>query len=111
MLEDLKEITEVILLGILMVAIIAVVLVGIVLPFVQFEKTADLTIEGDVIAVIQSSLLWEHTTIHMKTYAEETITITVEGYHELQVDSVYRICVSGSFWRFYRTLEEITLIG
>jgi len=81
-----------------------------VLPFVQFGKTADMVVEGEVIAVVQSSLLWKHTTIHMKTYAEETITVTVEGYHEFQIHSSYRLTLSGSFWRFYRTLEGATLI-
>ena len=109
-MSSLKEAVGLIVFCIVAVIGIIALVIACVLPFAQFGKTADLTIGGEVIAVVQSSLLWEHTTIHMKTYAEETITISVEGYHEFQVDSIYRIRVSGSFWRLYRTLEETTLI-
>lgn len=76
----------------------------------QVINTADVTYEGHVVATIQSSFPWEHTEIHMKTYAEETITFSVDGYYTLETDSVYRIHVKGNFWKLFRDVLEVNIV-
>jgi len=90
---------------------IALIFVSVIIVSVnQVGNIADITYEGQVIATAQSSLGWEHTTIYMKTYAEDAITFSVEGYHTLQIESTYRICTKGSFWKCFRTVLEVELI-
>ena len=76
----------------------------------QLTKGATVVYTGDVIATTQSNLFFEHTTVIMKTYSEEVVEFSVEGYHDFALHIGYKITIRGSFWRLYRSLIDVQLL-
>jgi len=69
------------------------------------------SVEGLVIEVDESRLLYPCTTVKFATFSESTTSITLEGFHEIKVGHIYKITYQNQGYCLYNVLIEMEDMG
>jgi len=75
------------------------------------EYYQEQTVVGEIVVVKQGTWPWKHTTIEIKTYSGNSITVTFEGHYMFNIGDITLIKTRGTWYRqAYPSLIEFSVV-